>query len=67
MPLPSISTSNLFSVIMRNKPVLQRVVKTKANADVFTEAMSKKSNILCEVFGHVVTNGRYVKRINRVM
>jgi hypothetical protein len=52
---------------MRNKPVLQRVVKTKANADVFTEAMSKKSNILCEVFGHVVTNGRYVKRINRVM
>ncbi|CAI6286853.1 unnamed protein product [Periconia digitata] len=55
----------ISSVIMRDRPVLHRIVKTEKEADVFVEAILRKEGIVCEVLGHVVINGRCVKRSGR--
>lgn len=55
----------ISAVIMRDRPVLHRIVKTKKDADVFVEAILRKEGILCEVLGHIVVNGRCVKRHGR--
>jgi hypothetical protein len=55
----------ISAVIMRDRPVLHRIVKTGKEADVFLEAILRKEGIVCEVMEHVVINGRCVKRCGR--
>lgn len=47
----------ISAVIMRERPVLHRIVKTKKDADIFIEAILKREGLVCELFGHVVING----------
>lgn len=56
----------ISAVIMRDRPVLHRIVKTKKEADVFMEAVLRREGIVCEVLGHVVINGRCVMRRSRL-
>lgn len=55
----------ISAVMMRDRPVLHRIVKTKKKADVFIEAVLRREGIVCEVLGHVVINGRCVMRRSR--
>ncbi len=52
----------ISSVLMRDRPVLHRVVKDKKEASIFIEAILRKDNLICEVLEHVVINGRCVER-----
>lgn len=55
----------ISAVIMRDRPVLHQIVKTRKDADAFVEAVLRKEGIVCEVLGHVVIDGRCVKRVGR--
>ncbi|KAF2105168.1 hypothetical protein BDV96DRAFT_535432 [Lophiotrema nucula] len=52
----------ISAIIMRDKPVLHRIVKNKKDASVFMEAVLRQEGLVCEVLGHVVVNGMCVKR-----
>ncbi|OAL47923.1 hypothetical protein IQ07DRAFT_108064 [Pyrenochaeta sp. DS3sAY3a] len=56
----------ISAVIMRDRPVLHQIVKTSKDADAFMEAILRKEGIVCEVLGHVVIDGRCVKRVGRL-
>jgi hypothetical protein len=54
-------TAMWFSaVIMRDRPVLHRVVKSEEEAGVFMEAVLQREGLVREVLGHVVVGGRCV-------
>ena len=55
----------MASEIMQNKPVIHRVVKHRYEAEQFIEAMLRKPNCLFEILGHLVVDGRCVKRFRR--
>jgi len=55
----------ISSVIMQDRPVLHRIVRTNKEANIFVEAVLRKEGIVCEVLGHVVINGRCVKMRGR--
>lgn len=52
----------ISAIIMRDRPVLHRVVKDEKEASVFMEVVLAQEDIICEVLGHVVINGRCVGR-----
>lgn len=54
----------MASVIMKDKPVIQRVVATDWEAEQFMDAMLRIPDCVFEIMGHVVINGRCVKRYN---
>jgi hypothetical protein len=56
----------ISAVIMRDRPVLHRVVKSEDEASMFMEAVLKKQGLICEVMGHVIVNGRCVGRYAKV-
>ncbi|KAF2026293.1 hypothetical protein EK21DRAFT_74485 [Setomelanomma holmii] len=56
----------ISAVIMRDRPVLHRIVKTKKEASVFMEAILRREGMVCEVLGHVIVNGRCVKRRSKL-
>ncbi|KAF2789184.1 hypothetical protein K505DRAFT_341478 [Melanomma pulvis-pyrius CBS 109.77] len=53
-------------VLMGDRPVLHRIVKHEKDASAFIEAVLRKDEIVCEVLGHVVINGRCVKRRSKL-
>lgn len=52
----------MASEIMMNKPVIHRVVKGRVEAELYIEAMLRKPGMCCEILGHVIVDGRCVKR-----
>ncbi|QIW94706.1 hypothetical protein AMS68_000224 [Peltaster fructicola] len=57
----------MASVILSDKPVIQRVVATDIEAEQYMDAMLRIPDCVFEIEGHVVINGRCVKRYNRYM
>lgn len=51
--------------MMRNAPILHRVVSDREEAAEFVEAILRQKNMICEIMGHVMLNGRCVKRHHR--
>lgn len=52
----------MASAIMLNKPVIHRVVTNPYEAEQFIEAMLRKPTVVFEILGHVIVDGRCVKR-----
>lgn len=52
----------ISAIIMRDRPVLHHVVKDEQQASAFIEEILRKDGLVCEVMGHIVINGRCVKR-----
>ena len=55
----------MASQMMRHKPVLHRVVKSRMEAGRYLEAIFRQPDIAAEVLGHIVLNGRCIKRFGR--
>jgi hypothetical protein len=55
----------MASEMMRNKPVLHKVVKNRTEAGKYMEALFQQPEIACEVLGHIVTQGRCIKKFGR--
>jgi hypothetical protein len=55
----------MASEIMQNKPVIHRVVQHRYEAEQFIDAMLRKPNCLFEILGHLIVDGRCVKRYRR--
>jgi hypothetical protein len=55
----------MASEMMMNKPVLHRVVRDREEAAKYMEAILRKQGIACEVLGHVLVNGRCVKKYSK--
>jgi len=56
----------ISGIIMQDKPVLHRIVRTEKDANIFVEAVLRKQGLVCEVLGHVIINGRCVQRRKRL-
>ena len=52
----------MASTMMTNRPVLHRVVQNRSEAGKYLEAIFRKRGIAYEVKGHVIIQGRCVKR-----
>lgn len=55
----------MASEMMRNEPVLHRVVRSRAEAAKYLEAIFRQPDLACEVLGHVIIQGRCFKRLTR--
>jgi hypothetical protein len=55
----------MVSEMMKTDPVLHRVAKDKAQAAEYMQAILSKPGLTCEVMGHIIINGRCVKRYNK--
>lgn len=55
----------MASEMMKNEPVLHRVVQSRGEAAKYMEAILRKPGITCEVLGHVIVNGRCVKKFGK--
>ena len=54
----------MASEMMKTKPVLHRVVKTRASAAEYIDQIFSIDGLVVEVMGHVVVNGRCIARYN---
>lgn len=52
----------MASEMIRNKPVIHRVVRSRAEAGTYLEAILRQPGVACEVLGHVIVQGRCVKK-----
>lgn len=55
----------MASEIMKENPVLHKVVHDEAEADKFIHKMLDTDGLIFELMGHVFINGRCVRRFNR--
>jgi hypothetical protein len=55
----------MASEMMKNEPVMHRVVRNREEAAKYMEAILRKPGIACEVLGHVLVNGRCVKKYRK--
>ncbi|KAI9765619.1 MAG: hypothetical protein M1839_005413 [Geoglossum umbratile] len=55
----------MASEMMKTDPVLHRVVKTRDEAADYIESILAIPGLTCEVMGHVIVNGRCIKRYNK--
>ncbi|KAH8887864.1 hypothetical protein GQ53DRAFT_826853 [Thozetella sp. PMI_491] len=55
----------MASTMMHHKPVLHRVVRTREEAGKYLEAIFRKDEIAFEVKGHIIVQGRCVKRFGK--
>ncbi|KAH8886644.1 hypothetical protein GQ53DRAFT_341669 [Thozetella sp. PMI_491] len=55
----------MASTMMRHKPVLHRVVNNREEAGKYLQAIFKLDDVACEINGHVIVQGRCVKRLSR--
>jgi hypothetical protein len=53
----------MASTMMANRPVLHRVVQNRKEAEECLEAIFRQPEIACEVKGHIILQGRCVKKI----
>lgn len=56
----------MASEIMQNRPVIHRVVANAAEAEQYVDSMLRKPNCAFEILGHIVVDGRCVKRCSRI-
>ncbi|KAF2869416.1 hypothetical protein BDV95DRAFT_577273 [Massariosphaeria phaeospora] len=55
----------LSRVLMKDRPIVHKVVKRKDDPNRYVEALLREDGLVCEVMGHVVVDGRVVKRDRR--
>lgn len=55
----------MASELMKNRPILHKVAKGERDAEQYIEAMLRKPGMVFEVVGHVITEGRVIKRYRR--
>ncbi|KAH0551687.1 hypothetical protein GP486_007094 [Trichoglossum hirsutum] len=54
----------MASEMMKGNPILHRVVKGQGEAAEYIESILSIPGLTCEVMGHVIVNGRCIKRYN---
>ena len=54
----------IVAEMMKTEPVLHHVVRGRAEVAEYMRAILSKPGLTCEIMGHVVVNGRCVKRFN---
>lgn len=52
----------ISTVIMRDRPIIHQVVKSRDEANKYLTALLEKDDMVCEVMGHVMVNGRCIER-----
>ncbi len=52
----------MTSTMMKCKPILHRVVSSRDEAGKYLNAIFKRNEIACEVNGHIIIQGRCVKK-----
>ena len=55
----------MVSEMMKTDPVLHRVATDRAEAAEYMRAILSKPGLTCELMGHIIVNGRCVKRYNK--
>ncbi|KAH8796380.1 hypothetical protein BGZ57DRAFT_998130 [Hyaloscypha finlandica] len=55
----------MASEMMKNKPVLHRVVQSRDEAGKYMDAILRQKGIACEVLGHVIVEGRCIKKFGK--
>lgn len=55
----------MASELMKNRPILHKVAKDPNDAERYIEAMLRKPGMVFEVLGHVITDGRCIKKYRR--
>jgi hypothetical protein len=57
----------MVSEMMKENPLIHRVVANEAEADTFIHEILSTSGLTVELLGHVFINGRCVKRYNKLL
>ena len=57
----------MASELMKNKPILFKVAKNEADAEHYIEHMLRKPGMVFEILGHVIIDGRCVKRYSKAV
>ena len=55
----------MASEMMRYKPVLHKVVRNRTEAGKYLDALFRQPDLACEVLGHVIVQGRCIKKFRR--
>lgn len=55
----------MASEMIRTRPILHRVVKSRAEAAAYVDHIMALDGLTVEVLGHVIVNGRCIKRYNK--
>ncbi|KAL9608897.1 MAG: hypothetical protein Q9167_006293 [Letrouitia subvulpina] len=55
----------MASEMIRTRPILHRVVKSRAEAAYYVDHIMALDGLTVEVLGHVIVNGRCIKRYNK--
>ena len=55
----------MASVMMQTDPVLYKAVKSRQEATEYIETILHKPDLVFEIMGHVIINGRCVCRVNK--
>lgn len=55
----------MASEMIRARPILHRVVKSRAEAAAYVDHVMALDGLTVEVLGHVIVNGRCIKRYNK--
>jgi hypothetical protein len=55
----------MASEMMKTNPILHRVVKSQDEAADYIESVLSIPGLTCEIMGHVIVNGRCIKRYNK--
>lgn len=57
----------MASQIMESKPVVHRVVQHRNEAERYVAALLRRKGLACEILGHIIVDGRVVKKFGRRM
>lgn len=63
--LGRVTAMYMASEMIRTEPVIHRVVKNREEAGKYLEAIFRQPEIACEVLGHVIVQGRCVKKFGK--
>lgn len=55
----------MASELMKGRPILHKVAKNRKEAELYIEAILRKPDMVFEVLGHVINDGRIIKRYRK--